>query len=239
MKKGRFKSLKKFSNILWFIGTILIILLVLVTIIIITNMNYKESLQEDTLANLARYNAVKYGYTGETSNKSVEVHADITEDILETLDTIEADSVTVDEYYNQVYVSVIEPVDFESTEEKLEEVADCWKITVTGVTTYGVPGYSVTEDEITLIENIADTVDDFLEDFESEMLTEHEQPIVLFYDLNYGGMFITQSLTSELQPTFMEQEYTDRIIIDLKLLTTAGFTSSAMTSLIDTYRRLY
>ncbi len=238
---GKLKNLKKVSNILWFVGTISALLFIAIAVIIIAYTNYKDGVKDDILANLSRYNAVHYGYTPESEDISGNntVVADVPEELIAVLDTIEADSTDILDTYNQVSVRVKEPVeDVDIVVSKLSDYTDYWQIVKEGIVYHGTPNYVTTaEAELKVVLSEADNVDVFLTNFDNAIINNTES-MVLYGDVNFGKLVLTDTLCSSIKPTIEGTDDVASLMLKLQLLSELGEYTPAMNNLYNLYSQI-
>lgn len=237
----KWKKLKKFSNTLWLVGTVSAVLFIIIAIVVIARTNYKDGVKDDILANLSRYNAVKFGYTPEAEGitNTNKVVANTPEELLDVLDTIEADSAELLDTYEQVSVKIKEPLeDVDNVVTKIIDYADYWQIVKEGVIYHGTPETgTVTENELGLVLSEATNVDDFLANFDNAIVN-NDSDIILFGDTNFGKIVLTDKLCSSVKPIIEQSDETTKLMLKLQLLSEIGEYTPAMNSLYELYSKL-
>lgn len=237
-RQNRFRNIKRISNILWVVGTCTIFVVLIIALILFINRSYKINLRENVIQNLVRYNASHFNYNPslESNETVLNISADYSDEFLDYIDTIVADDVVLDRVYNQSFVKIINPENLDFIDNLISNV-DCYTIYYQGLWYYGNDTGYVSELDIPVINSTALTVDDFMNDLENALITECEDSIVLFNNVNFGQVFITSELQDNLIGVLPEQDYVTRLKIELQILTTAGHYTSSLQSLITVYEK--
>lgn len=234
-------KLKKFSNILWLIGTISALLFIIIAIIVIARTNYHSNVKDDVLSNLSRYNAVKFGYIQETKSitNTENVVADVPDELLDVLDNIKADNIQILDTYNQVSVRIKEPLeDVDSVVGRITSYTDYWQIVKEGITYHGTPETgTVSEEELELVLSEATNVDEFLTNL-SNTIVNNTDKIVLFGDVNYGKLVLTEKLCTGVKSIIEGTDETEKLLLELQLLSEIGEYTPALNTLYDLYFKL-
>lgn len=236
-KSGRFKRLKKFSNTLWFAGTISALLFIVISVILLLRSNHKNNAKDTIMDNLRQYNAVHFGYQPEIEEDTpgISVVADVSSELMDMLEALEAESVDILDAYNQVSVRIREPEDdIYTIATELSQYADYWQIVDNGVIYHGTPDEVLTEEsdlEIQLSE--AENVDIFLANMDNAIISNTDS-IILFGDVNYGKVVLTDSLCEAIRPVIEDNEI-DSLLLKLQLLDSLGEYTPEMNNLYDLY----
>lgn len=241
-KKERFKSLKRFGNALWFIGTVLAVLLVILAIVVSMITDYNENKKEKVLAQLQVYNYEKFGYlpqsqTGNTVS-ILDLKSSISDEFQDVIDGLGCE-VQVLDTFSIKSLRVIEPEeDVDSLAAKLSQYADYWEIIKGGVSYYGVPDSpTLSIDSITMIRVDTNSVDEFLGELEKAMMNQ-TNGIALYLDTNYGLMPVTGVLYDLVSNDWDSLERSDQLLIILSILKETGQFTDKLDNLYNLYYQL-
>lgn len=236
------KKLKKVSNTMWFAGTVVAVLFILVSLVITAVANYKTDAKDEILADLAKYNASKFGYVPDTESIKIDtgaIVASIPEDLTVVLDTIKAESVEILDSYTQVSVRIKEPVeDIDTVIDSIIDNTDYWQIVKEGVVYHGTKTTStVAESDMPVIEVQSTDIDNFFSNYDDTIRNANED-LFLFYDMNYGYVPLTKTLCEDVLPLINGDDELGSLIIKLQLLSALGEYTPVLNDLYDLYSQI-
>lgn len=241
-KKERFKSLKRFGNTLWFIGTILAILLVILAVVVSMVNNYNANKKDKVLAQLQIYNYEKFGYLPQSQSGNamsiLDLKSSVSDELRSIIDGLGCEVKVLDTFSIRS-LRVIEPEeDVDSVAAKLSPLVDYWEIVKSGISYYGVPNSPTLDiDSINLIKGESNSVDEFLDNLENAMMNQ-TTGISIYLDTNYGMMPVTGSLYTLVINDWSRLERSDQLLIILSILKETGQYTNKLDNLYDLYYQL-